>query len=77
MLRLVIKSSDMRADDALMLVRVWLHWLGADEDALMIDAALERFEQPVRWMAKPDAPFADTTTPELHALANRPEKNAA
>ncbi|WP_129586233.1 hypothetical protein [Sphingomonas montana] len=47
----VISSSDKRVDEALMLARVWLHRLGADEEALLIDAAVDQFEISVGYLA--------------------------
>lgn len=47
----VISSSDKRVDQALMLARVWLHRLGAVEEALLCDAAVERLEPSVGYLA--------------------------
>jgi hypothetical protein len=53
----VISSGDKRIDDALMLVRVWLHRLGASEEALLIDAAVDRFELTIGYFAARDQVF--------------------
>lgn len=53
----VISNSDKCVDDALMLVRVWLHGLGASDEALLIDAAVDRFELTVGYFAARDSVF--------------------
>lgn len=53
----VISSSDQRVDEALSLVRVWLHRLGADDEARLIDAAIERFELAIGYFAARDRVF--------------------
>ncbi|MDZ7896364.1 MAG: hypothetical protein U5M50_16270 [Sphingobium sp.] len=37
----VVTSDDRRIDDALMIARVWLHRLGAKDEALLIEATVE------------------------------------
>ncbi|QDC36795.1 hypothetical protein [Sphingobium fuliginis] len=53
----VVTSDDKRIDDALMLARVWLHRLGAKDEALLIDAAVERFELTIGYFAARDRVF--------------------
>lgn len=53
----VITSGDKRIDEALMLVRVWLHRLGAEDEALLIDGAVESFELTVGYFAARDQIF--------------------
>jgi hypothetical protein len=53
----VITSGDKRIDDALMLVRVWLPRLGADDEALLINGAVEAFELTVGYFAARDRVF--------------------
>lgn len=40
----VISNAEKRIDDALMLARVWLHRLGAESEASLIDNAVDKFE---------------------------------
>jgi hypothetical protein len=47
----VISKEDKCVDEALMLARVWLHRFGAVEEASLIDAAVERFEPAVGYLA--------------------------
>jgi hypothetical protein len=53
----VISSSDKRVDDALMLVRVWLHKLGAEADALLLDDTVENLEPAIGYLAARDRVF--------------------
>lgn len=53
----VISSSDKRIDDALMLARVWLHRLGAEAEALLIDDIVERLETSIGYFAARDRVF--------------------
>lgn len=53
----VISSDDKRVDDALMLVRIWLHRLGAYDEALLIDDAVERLELSVGYFSARDQVF--------------------
>lgn len=74
----VISSSDKRVDDALMLIRVWLHRLGADAEALLIDETVERLETTIGYFAARDRVFrafhagfsgADSPSQETRTLA--------
>jgi hypothetical protein len=53
----VISSSDKRIDDALMLVRVWLHRLGAETDAAVLDNVVESLEPSIGYFAARDRVF--------------------
>lgn len=53
----IIQSSDKRVDEALSLARVWLHRFGADEEALLIGAAVEQLELIVGYFAARDQVF--------------------
>ncbi len=53
----VISHDDKRVDEALMLVRGWLHRLGAIDEALWIDAAVESFESTSSYFAARDQVF--------------------
>lgn len=53
----VISNSDKRLDDALMLARVWLHKLGAEADALLLDDTVERLEPAIGYFTARDRVF--------------------
>lgn len=53
----IISNSDKRVDDALMLVGVWLHRMGAKADALLLDGIVERLEQAIGYLAARDRVF--------------------
>jgi hypothetical protein len=53
----VISNSDKRVDDALMLARVWLHRMGADTDALLLDDTVERLEPDIGYFAARERVF--------------------
>lgn len=53
----VISSGDKRVDDALMLARVWLHRMGAEADALLLDRTVESLEPAVGYLAARDRVF--------------------
>lgn len=53
----VISSSDKRIDDALMLVRVWLHRLGAETEAPVLDSVVEDLEPSIGYFAARDRVF--------------------
>ncbi len=53
----VISKGDKRVDDALMLARVWLHRMGADADALLLDRTVERLETTSGYFASRDRVF--------------------
>lgn len=53
----VISSSDKRVDDALMLARVWLHRMGAEADALLLDRTVESLEPAIGYLAARDRVF--------------------
>lgn len=53
----VISNTERRIDDALMLARVWLHRLGAEDEASLIDNAVEKFETGIGYFAARDRVF--------------------
>ena len=53
----VISIGDTRIDEALMLVRVWLHRLGATAEAQLIDSAIEQLESSIGYFAARDRVF--------------------
>ena len=53
----VISNTEKRIDDALMLARVWLHRLGAEDEASLIDSAVEKFETRIGYFAARDDVF--------------------
>lgn len=53
----VISSGDKRIDEALSLVRVWLHRLGAKAEALLIDDTVERLEPSIGYFRARDRVF--------------------
>ena len=53
----VISSSDKRVDDALMLARVWLHRMGAGNDALLLDSTVKSLESEIGYFAARDRVF--------------------
>ncbi|MFC3581919.1 hypothetical protein [Sphingomonas hylomeconis] len=53
----IISNSDKRVDDALMLARVWLHRMGAEADALLLDDTVESLELDVGYLAARDRVF--------------------
>lgn len=53
----IISGSDKRIDEALMLVRVWLHRLGAETEARLIDETVDRLELSVGYFLARDHVF--------------------
>ncbi len=53
----VISNTDKRIDDALMLARIWLHRLGAESEASLIDNAVDKFETGIGYFAARDIVF--------------------
>ena len=53
----VISKSDKCVDDALMLARVWLHRMGAEADALLLDDTVECLEPATGYLAARDRVF--------------------
>lgn len=53
----VISNSDKRVDDALMLVWVWLHRMGAQSDALLLDDTVKSLEPSIGYFAARDRVF--------------------
>ena len=53
----VISDSDRRIDEALMLARVWLHRMGAEADALLLDDTVESLEPDIGYLAARDSVF--------------------
>jgi len=78
----VVTSEDKRIDEALMLARVWLHRLDANDEALLIDAAVEHFELKIGYFAARNQVFrafhagfsheenSSLNDPTLHACYN-------
>ncbi|MCJ2185168.1 hypothetical protein MTR62_21125 [Novosphingobium sp. 1949] len=53
----VISSGDKRVDDALMLASVWLHRMGAEADALLLNRTVESLEPAIGYLAAQDRVF--------------------
>jgi len=53
----VISKDDKRIDEALMFTRIWLHRLGAESEAVLIDETIERFEASIGYFAARDRVF--------------------
>ncbi len=53
----VISDSDKRVDEALMLARVWLHRMGAEDEALRLDDTVESLEPTIGYLAARDRVF--------------------
>lgn len=53
----VISISDKRIDVALMLAQVWLHRLGAEADALLLEETVESLEPSIGYFAARDRAF--------------------
>lgn len=53
----IIANSDKRVDDALMYTRIWLHRLGAKEEASLIDETVDRLEISDGYLSSRDRVF--------------------
>lgn len=53
----IVSAADKRVDDALMLVRVWLHRLGAEDEASLIDSTVEASEPTSGYFVARDSVF--------------------
>jgi hypothetical protein len=53
----VISHNDKCVDEALMLARVWLHRMGAEADASLLDDTVESLEPTIGYLAARDRVF--------------------
>lgn len=64
----VISNNDKRVDDALMLARAWLHRMGAEADALLLDETVESLEPVIGYFAARESVFKRTAPARLDRL---------